>query len=105
MKHTKGPWKTDEVAGMEVITISECGYMPHAQVFRRGVGNNYLTDEDRANARLIAAAPELLEASKQFIASIKEIWNDSKFQSRYGHIFDTAYGMAREVVAKAEGRE
>lgn len=59
MKHTKGPWtafipKTDvteaSVKGADGITFAEMG----------GFGQDRETNE--ANARLIAAAPEMLEA-------------------------------------------
>ena len=47
-----------------------------------------------ANARLIAAAPDLLEALKQFVAEC-----DSAPSA------DKAPYMARKAIAKAEGKE
>lgn len=98
MKHTKGPWIMNEVTGMEVIAISEEGYMTHAQVFKRGVGNRYLTDEDRANAHLIAAAPAMLE----MLNKIYERITDNDAHAVLGHDFCETVG---NMIAKAEGRE
>lgn len=61
--HTPGPWEADFEANTNCIEIFHpymggrtaiCGVMNEAQ--------DDSTDEDRANANLIAAAPELLEA-------------------------------------------
>jgi len=51
MKHTPGPW------GVNTATDS-FGWVNHAINW----GRNYGEEENQANARLIAAAPELLEA-------------------------------------------
>lgn len=53
-KHTPGPWKTDGLqitCDSDIHTIAECSeWLPEFQ------------DERRANARLIAASPDLLHA-------------------------------------------
>ena len=59
MKHTPGPWKTSAIA---TLVINEAG-MTIANtdlVRRRNAG-----EQEIANARLIAAAPELLEAFRE----------------------------------------
>lgn len=53
------------------------------------------TDEEWANARLIAAAPELLEACKALLHVVNKLK-----QSRF---LQTQIVMAKEVIAKAEG--
>lgn len=58
MKHTKGPWttKTSSQDDFTIDIINEDGKLSVAAVY-----HNY-TDEAEANATLISAAPEMLEA-------------------------------------------
>lgn len=66
-KHTPGPWEVERseggyeqawVKGSKRIIVTVHGRTRTSNVFTR------LNDEDLANARLIAAAPEMLEALK-----------------------------------------
>lgn len=85
-KFTPGPWTASNVAGTESrpIVIFGNGAMPTAPIA-----------EQRANARLIAAAPEGYELAKY----IRHLGDD-------GHsINEKLYEMARALIAKAEGRE
>lgn len=52
----------------------------------------------KANARLIAAAPELLEA-------LKQITDDMELADFDPEDTDTWYGRALQIIAKAEGRQ
>ena len=53
------------------------------------------------DARLIAAAPELLRIVKTLLAS----WEcDPDEDAQYESLMDQAVGEAREAIAKAEGR-
>ena len=54
------------------------------------------TAEDEANARLIAAAPEMFEV-------LSELLDTLEMSKGYG--FDEEYEKAREVLAKVEGGE
>lgn len=61
-KHTPGSWETREIPAMNVIAIAPAGkMMPIASAAHwTNVGEApTITEEDRANARLIAAAPDL----------------------------------------------
>ena len=62
-KHTPGPWFTSDLfSTMVQIPARDSGFVDgEIQVFGHG-GSSY--EEAKANARLIAAAPELLEALK-----------------------------------------
>jgi len=66
MKHTPGPWETDTSA-VSSTDIPVCGRTKSgnprwvARVYGEGTLSR-VTDERNANARLIAAAPELLGA-------------------------------------------
>lgn len=88
-KHTQGPWtwggvtNTDEPAGY--YSVADAG---GAVICR-------LTGQPAANARLIAAAPELLEAVRDLLDE----------HDHYGGCPDSspAWATARAAIAKAEG--
>jgi hypothetical protein len=98
MSHTPGPWTLHEIwpsgpgfsitAEGKTYQVCGCGAYQHSHP-----GASYSDEECRANARLIAAAPDLLEALKFALSE------DSGF----------ACPAATEkrllaVIAKAEGR-
>ena len=92
---TPGPWIASKPTGdTEPITWG------HVDV-EGGSGGLIATtwnDDDLANARLIAAAPELLEAAKAALAKLTDI-------ERYGEHADNPLPVQlRTVIAKAEGR-
>jgi hypothetical protein len=66
IKHTPGPWVFDE---------DECSAIPALHLYCADSKNPFhgsrSEEELKANARLIAAAPELLEALKEAIETIK----------------------------------
>ena len=88
MKHTPGPWNYDRSgyslyvnSGRELVTALSMD------------GKRLETSE--ANARLIAAAPDLLEALKSVIA-----WLDASDESAFS---DSQLALARAAIAKATG--
>ena len=98
-EHTPGPWSAEEwtsrarttvlapiegVAGG--IVIADCGPS------RSG----YCDSETEANARLIAAAPDMLEALKEFVAY-------SECHCAEPECPPCAYCMAEQAIEKAEG--
>ena len=100
MKHTKGPWKIDKVTP---LTYSEDGAVfgagnikiktPRVDVWYYEFSQK---EEAEANAKLIAAAPELLEALKAIItirAGIKGGYLTGK---------DGIDAIAIEAIQKAE---
>lgn len=54
-KHTPGPWKAENLLVMEDVTTTKY----HICLTN---GNRFTKEEAAANAKLIAAAPELLQA-------------------------------------------
>lgn len=82
-KHTPGPWSRDKNDSL----CSPDGRQVY--VWNSGLGNSYRSDETDANARLIAAAPELLEALEAMLPGAEAMgWETSK---------------ARAAIAKARG--
>jgi hypothetical protein len=67
-KHTPGPWRSEEWSihsgeiGINFLTVAKCSEVS-------GIWKKVYIDHDEvtANARLIAAAPELLEAIKAMV--------------------------------------
>ena len=95
VKRTPGPWKFDTGLGCKGIKGGKCGSSRQAQYtdIAYTVG---LSDEkqDEANARLISAAPDLLDVAKRIV----EWMDDNGYSS-----IDQSFG-ARAAIAKAEGR-
>lgn len=110
LEHTPGPWKVlPHVFSRDYIRVrgTRLGsrykianvHMPYLDTF-------YLIQDDAneesiANARLIAAAPELLEALKGLLADITEymVINNLGGHNNHSHVW------ARASIAKAEGRD
>lgn len=97
-KHTQGPWELMETQGVMTFPILD--------IFQSSTGKSVCSvsnsmkaakelppDEIDANARLIAAAPELLEA-------LKAIFEDNCFYHKTGD--ERAYRLATQAIAKAE---
>ncbi len=70
MKHTKGIWRYSEV--FKHITTSKKGIIKGSKGICDIVSFNKSDDEIRANAKLIAAAPELLKA----LSKIYKSWDN-----------------------------
>ena len=59
MEHTKGPWEVDELKSGNLFIQGNSRDYTVAQVLK----NHYVDDEiHKANAKLIAASPDMLEA-------------------------------------------
>jgi len=73
-KHTPGPWKTIKTFGGQTIVFDD---QQNSIAYLRGYKHPY-----KSNARLIAAAPDLLEALLTFPQSLAwtddELWDWSK---------------------------
>ena len=93
-KHTTGPWVIDwNVSRLDIFGADETTLVAS---LRRSPLSQAIDEAARANARLIAAAPELLD-------SLSEIFDyaggaDSALHDEY--VMD----RARAAIAKAEGK-
>jgi hypothetical protein len=109
--HTPGPWELgskehgDEYALCIVQNSSWRGqqFIARAEPFGAHEG----MDEAEANARLIAAAPELLEALKAFFAAWDMLPNGVYDKEVIEHWIETELSdkvrLMRAAIAKAEG--
>lgn len=93
-KHTQGPWKFFQVGKVIEVQASNAEQPPI--VHWMGFDDCFRSlEEHEANARLIAAAPELLEA----LESIIELGKRDLSNEKYDGYFETA----RAAIAKAKG--
>lgn len=84
-KHTPGPW--------ELVQITPS----YLDIMAKGQYICYVLSEETANAKLIAAAPELLTQLKMFVVAAMHI---PKGQSRE---FDKEVSNALAMIDKIEG--
>jgi hypothetical protein len=99
-KHTSGPWERDDLLlpnGRPVIART-AGNIPISATTDDWLGQ---PGEDEANACLIAAAPELLEALEDLIETIDAYDLSDEIDS--GQEDDGATLKARAAIAKALG--
>lgn len=119
--HTPGPWQV--VNAKDVFTapgapnaagvcaeqndgwqIADCG-----SFFGCVIGDSaheMSMDEERANARLIAAAPELLAAAREALSAMDDIWetkdaDDDFIYDEMGSSLAAGYFSLRAAIAKA----
>lgn len=107
-KHTPGPWTNKYVVAGEIVTGNQGGDTMVIKALRppdraqtiliaccsKGTGDRH------ANARLIAAAPALLEACKAFVDIV-----DKDLDCGCEHSFAHTVDIAEAAIAKAEKGE
>lgn len=102
MSHTPGPWNAHHADGRWVIDgpfvgVDEGEGSPTLWLVAKTATND---DMDEANARLIAAAPDLLEALKEVCTAVVDNCLDPVDRQR----ISVALGMADAAIGKAEGK-
>lgn len=101
-KHTPGPWQAYNRVGNRIFNqwrvYSDCLNQPCAIC---KMDESLTGDQEVANARLIAAAPDLLEACKGLECSIREAF---KLDVKKHYSLMLFIESARAAIAKAEGR-
>ena len=100
-KHTPGPWDATINAESKRISVAESHAMPGcliADINYRQDGTHY------ANALLIAAAPELLEALEYIVGAHEHPWATERGSRRgvLDHV-PPALERAKAAIAKARG--
>lgn len=92
-KHTPMPWTTIRCEdGMEVLT-----HDAESICVVKHYGDPYNSKREEANARLIAAAPELLEAAEAYVAHVRGY--EDTLSNGERHMLD----LCRAAIAKATG--
>lgn len=94
-KHTPGPWEAHR--GTEVNYLPPDSNMAYRVAYMDMSGNGVVGQRHAANARLIAAAPDLLEACEASLAAL-----DFADQDRFDGGALTK--QLREAIAKAQGQ-
>lgn len=92
-KHTPGPWFAE---GTAVFTKQGAYYVAETEIERKSFTKR--GGEARANAALIAAAPEMLEALEKMLRLVEIEYEGTHFPDVASKIDD-----ARKAIAKAKG--
>ena len=99
-KHTPGPWVVDSGNGTACYirpADHEPGVMAVAQVCKRG------WSEKQANARLIAAAPEMLAALKDALDALIQSATEARHIEPTKVVIRAAVDKADAAIQKATG--
>lgn len=106
MSHTPGPWFAHDFSGLNESDVEasdfsvSCTTPDHITVAIMGKGLRNKKEEWEANALLIAAAPELLEALEAFDKAAKESTTIIGFAAKAFKLLT----KTRAAIAKARGQ-
>lgn len=94
--HTPGPWKVEyeNNDGARVSAIASVAWCPSSAAFGADGSQVITADEAEANARLIAAAPDLLAALEAVMATRTTPWRKDAMKANQ---------LAIAAIAKARG--
>lgn len=95
-KFTPGPWQTSGRFGQDVVGNNAFTHVAYTITYKSDVGPETQV-EQKANARLIAAAPELLEVLKWIQREFSKAKPDPDFTELHVKLF--------QAMAKAEGTD
>ena len=101
-KHTPGPWELEEINSdtgnfRHLVPVAEIdGDVISLLTVVEHNGQNFAAVYSKKDARLIAAAPDLLEALQEVSETFNESWREGSTQRRLGD-------LARAAIAKATG--
>ena len=100
-KFTQGPWHVDRLRGKYTAYISGADWRKLAKVYVV-CGKNEV-EEGWANARLIAAAPEMYDCLKRYDEMMTDAWqNINECRASYPKRADL-WESVRTVLTKVEG--
>ena len=111
MTHTPGPWQ----GGLQISSSKGSNIIAHIQTRTKKLSgysnaNGVYHYEALANAQLIAAAPDLLEALKESLVILEASyldWAETPYESQNsnGDVIFEVKERVKEVIAKAIGEE
>lgn len=93
MGHTPGPWTLDELDGHRVVMGGDGKYVCHVHKAERST--KLQSERSEANARLIRAAPEMVEALKGITAGMNDEFDSNP------RVFAAEVKAARAAIALA----
>ncbi len=99
LKHTPGPWVVEKSATVFEIFSGDATTL--VATSRRSLLSSKMDESAEANARLIAAAPELLEALKACADVLSVFVQDGT--SAQDSVVDKILKQSIEAIAKATG--
>ena len=98
--HTKGPWKFGNTTSDQKLILGDISerYVCSVQIWQTPRRMGLIDESEReANAQLISAAPELLEALKMYMG----ICGNTGYSTTREQ-FQMAYKQAEQAIAKAK---
>jgi hypothetical protein len=103
IKHTPGPWTLNRHGAIVGGEFHQYTNGAGQSQLAMAVGGNGIDESQRsANARLIAAAPELLEA---LVALRREAMHDAEFSDVSREQFEAILNRADAAIAKVTGAQ
>ncbi len=104
MRHTPGPWQAFNGYLVRKCIGDVCAPIAHIDTpYRHGIGIVKGEHEVSANIRLIAAAPDLLEALEELATIVQGVIDDTNI---HGIGMDSfTLQPARAAIAKAKGEQ
>ena len=108
MNYTKGEWKVTRNGVIGYIVSTETSNI--CQMAKPDLHDIYAVGESEANARLVAAAPEMYEVLKDILQGAIPLSSNAMMEFGKQYIGEfKVYGnrleSAAQALAKAEGRE
>jgi len=94
MKHTPGPWQINQFNSSQVCDSDGEGRGCAPIAFAWGTES-----EQRANSRLIAAAPDLLEIAERWAALDGGAWNTARYDNEKSELMADTHA----AIEKATG--
>lgn len=104
--HTPGPWMVgDEVGKTQMHLMVYCDDALGSRIADCSNSGHGLTDEqDRANVRLIAAAPDMLHALRDAEEALRRSYDATEYPADGTSVQERALKVVQAAIAKAEGR-
>lgn len=99
-KFTPGPWHRYNAHGSRLLSAWHIR-QTNGPTIARVDGNGLSTETDSANARLIAAAPEMLSALRALTAAARTFRNVAPSKQQWTSLDEEALTAAFTAIAKA----